>query len=500
MDTVKMSLEDFSNYVEDENPELAIARCCFLSTRPNSHKLPITEEMLRRDAKTILGKWIIGNLNWSETDVEGHETTPQIFGYIPENQDVEFVEKDGYLLAYIKAVISKIYANKVYDLFTKDNFRNTSVEMLTKEDENGNLVGFNICGLTILAKTINGSCPDANMQIVRFSEEDAEKYERYLSSALGKSKIEKMEQLTKMAKRYKIDKSAKGLSNDDWSNVDKTTLRNTILDAQNKAELVKAVYLKVEDGWEEAPSEKLGYPVMQLKGETFVYNRNALANAKARAVQQNETEVLAKLNKIYEKLKLDDGKEEKMSDPKQEDKDVVMGCGEGEDKLEEKAQEGEEKKEEEKMEETPEEKKLENAKCATDGEDDESEKDDEDEKEKMAQLLAEKDAKIKEQEDKLSEQEKLLEELAKFKADVEEKEKMSVVSQTLAKIKEHVSEEDYAKFEEKGKACKFEEVTSWRNEVLANVTEVLMSAEKKENHLRMSVVTENKETSLWNRL
>ena len=496
-----MSLEDFSNYVEDENPELAIARCCFLSTRPNSHKLNITEEMLRRDAKTILGKWIIGNLNWSETDVEGHETTPQIFGYIPENQDIEFVEKDGYLLAYIKAVISKIYANKVYDIFTRDNFRNTSVEMMTREDEDGNLVGFNICGLTILAKTINGSCPDANMQIVRFSEEDAEKYERYLSSALGKSKIEKMEQLTKMAKRYKIDKSAKGLSHDDWSNVDKTTLRNTILDAQNKAELVKAVYLKVEDGWEEAPSEKLGYPVMQLKGDTFVYNRNALANAKARAVQQNETEVLSKLNKIYEKLKLDDdGKEEKMSDPKQEDKDVVMGCGEGEDKLEEKAQEGEEKKEEEKMEETPEEKKLEDAKCATDGEDDESEEDDEDEKEKMAQLLAEKDAKIKEQEDKLSEQEKLLEELAKFKADVEEKEKMSVVSQTLAKIKEHVSEEDYAKFEEKGKACKFEEVTSWRNEVLANVTEVLMSAEKKENHLRMSVVTENEETSLWNRL
>ena len=503
MDTVKMSLEDFSNYVEDENPELAIARCCFLSTRPNSHKLNITEEMLRRDAKTILGKWIIGNLNWSETDVEGHETTPQIFGYIPENQDIEFVEKDGYLLAYIKAVISKIYANKVYDIFTRDNFRNTSVEMMTREDEDGNLVGFNICGLTILAKTINGSCPDANMQIVRFSEEDAEKYERYLSSALGKSKIEKMEQLTKMAKRYKIDKSAKGLSNDDWSNVDKTTLRNTILDAQNKAELVKAVYLKVEDGWEEAPSEKLGYPVMQLKGETFVYNRNALANAKARAVQQNETEVLSKLNKIYEKLKLDDGKEEKMSDPKQEDKDVVMGCGGSEDKLEKKAQEGEEKKEE-KMETTPEEKKLEDAKDAPKGEEeekkDEEEKDDSEDKEKMAQLLAEKDAKIKEQEDKLSEQEKKLEELTKFKADIEEKEKMSVVSQTLAKIKEHVSEEDYAKFEEKGKACKFEEVTSWRNEVLANVTEVLMSAEKKENHLRMSVVTENKETSLWNRL
>ena len=496
MSNVKMSIEDFSSFSEDENPELAIARCCFLSTRPNSHGLKITEEVLRKYAKTILGKWIIGNLNWSETDLQAHETDPRIFGYIPENQDVEFVEKDGYLLAYIRAVISKIYATKVYDVFKKENFRNTSVEMMTEEDDEKNVSKFNVCGLTILGSKINGSCPDANIEMVRFSADEANKY---FESKM--SNIERIERIAKMAERYKIDKSAKAMSNDDWSNVDKTTLRNKILDAQNKAELVKAVYLKVEDGWEEAPSEKLGYPVMQLKGGTFVYNRNALANAKARAVQQNETEVLSKLNKIYEKLKLDDGKEEKMSDPKEKEDNVLMqeeeqkeqmGCGG------EKLEESEEKKEEgEKLEETkePEEKEGEDKEPK---EEDEDEKDEE--KEKMAQELAEKDAKIKEQEDKLAEQSAKLEELAKFKADVEEKEKMSVVTQTLAKIKEHVSDEDYAKFEEKGKACKFEEVTSWKNEVLANISEVLMSADRKENHIRMSVEETHNETSLWNRL
>lgn len=510
MDKVKMSIEDFSNYVEDENPELAIARCCFLSTRPNSHELVISEEVLRKYAPTILGKWIIGNLNWSETDLQAHETEPHIFGYIPENQDVEFVEKDGYVLAYIRAVISKIYATKVYDLFKKDNFRNTSVEMLTTQDENKVVSSFNICGLTVLGSRINGSCPDANMQMIRFSAEEATEY---LNSKM--SNIEKMEQLTKMAKRYKIDKTAKSLSNDDWSNVDKTELRNTVINAQNKSELVKSVYLKVEDDWEDAPSEKLGYPVMQLKGGKFVYNRNALANAKARATQQNESEVLNKLEDIYKKLKLDDGKDEKMSKQNDETKDDVvmeeevkaqekqpeenkekMGCGE---KLED-----ENKKEDDAVAKESEDTSKMEEDNESDSDDDSDDKEDEKkDDEKMSELLAEKDAKIAEQETKLAELNTQLAELTKFKADVEEKERMSIVVQTLAKIKERVSDEDYAKFEESGKACKFEEVTAWKNEVLANLSEVLMSAEKSENHLRMDIgnIKDDKETtSLWDRL
>lgn len=35
----------------------------------------------------------------------------------------------------------------------------------------------------------------------------------------------------------------------------------------------------VEDGWEDAPSEHLKYPVMELKGDTFVYNRDGLSSA-----------------------------------------------------------------------------------------------------------------------------------------------------------------------------------------------------------------------------
>ena len=58
---------------------------------------------------------------------------------------------------------------------------------------------------------------------------------------------------------------------------------------------------------------------------------------------------------------------------------------------------------------------------------------------------------------------------------------MSIVNQTLAQVKESMDSEIYAKFEEKAKDYTLETVNSWRNEVLANVATVLMSAKKEES-------------------
>ena len=308
-ENIKMSLEDYPRFINDNDPELAIAKALFLSTRPNSHGFLLSEEVLRKYAPTILGKFLVGNLNIFETDVMSHETEPDIFGYIPLEQQVEFVRaEDGYLDAYVNIVVSKIYATKVYNLFLEDNFRNVSVEMrvMYEDEETKEVAKFNVAGLTVLSKVTNPSVPNAHMEMVRFSQEEADNY--YHNTF---NQVKQMEKLAEVGKRYKIDKSAKAMSNDDWSNVDKTKLRNTILNAQNNSALVKAVYLKVESNWEDAPSERLGYPVMQLKGDTFVYNRNALANAKARATQQNETEVLRKLSAIYNKLNLKEETENK---------------------------------------------------------------------------------------------------------------------------------------------------------------------------------------------
>jgi hypothetical protein len=79
---------------------------------------------------------------------------------------------------------------------------------------------------------------------------------------------------------------------------------------------------------------------------------------------------------------------------------------------------------------------------------------------------------------------------------------MAIVNQTLAQVKESMDAEQYAKFEEKANDCTLETVNAWRNEVLANVATVLMSAKKDESHLRMSIEDESKKvsTSVWDRM
>jgi hypothetical protein len=513
-ENIKMSLEDYPRFINDNDPELAIARALFLSTRPNSHGFLLSEEVLRKFAPTILGKFLVGNLNIFETDVMSHEKEPDIFGYIPLEQQVEFVRaEDGYLDAYVNIVVSKIYATKVYNLFLEDNFRNVSVEMrvMYKDEETKEVSEFNVAGLTVLSKITNPSVPNAHMEMIRFSQEEADNY--YHNTF---NQVKQMEKLAEVGKRYKIDKSVKALSNDDWSNVDKTKLRNTILNAQNKSALVKAVYLKVESNWEDTPSERLGYPVMQLKGDTFVYNRNALANAKARATQQNETEVLRKLSAIYNKLNLKEETEnkeeaeEKMAKLEEEKKNVVMeqpteeAPKEDEKKLAEDADKKEEEKEEVKDEKASDnsdsdkkddEKKEEEEKASDDSDEKEEDKKEDDDK------LSEAKAQCADLEAKCAELEAKLSKLEKFKADTEEKEKMAIVNQTLAQVKESMDSDTYAKFEEKAKEQTLDTVNAWRNEVLANVATVLMSAKKDESHLRMGIEEDFKTpTSLWDRM
>ncbi|GIU69824.1 MAG: hypothetical protein KatS3mg002_1060 [Candidatus Woesearchaeota archaeon] len=116
-------------------------------------------------------------------------------------------------------------------------------------------------------------------------------------------------------KKLEIDKSPESVSDKAWGEVDKVDLMWDILKAENYRELVKEVYLKVDEGWEDSPSQSLHYPVMEIRGDKVVYNRYGLSNALARAKQEEETEVVKKIENIYKKLGLleEDKEEEKMS-------------------------------------------------------------------------------------------------------------------------------------------------------------------------------------------
>lgn len=313
---ISFALEDVEEIPDwaDVYPEnkFTVAKCCFLSTRENSHGLEISEKVLRECASSILGNFLVAKISWG--DATTHVDSESIYGYFPMEQDIQFVEdEDGILKAYAYAVISKRYSKEFNGIFEYQNLRDSSVEMtVTCEDDDEDVVtSFDIYGLTCLGKTVNGSCPDADIKLVRFEEKMAEKYfkKHDILSTLKEFVEERKQQMAE--KRYKIDKSKESMSTKPWGDVDKTDLRNKIMEASNKSEIVKACYMLVEDGWEDAPSEHLKYPVMCFEGDKLVYNRYGLSSALAYAKQENETSVINKIKAIYKKLDIDDDSERK---------------------------------------------------------------------------------------------------------------------------------------------------------------------------------------------
>lgn len=121
----------------------------------------------------------------------------------------------------------------------------------------------------------------------------------------------------------KVNKSKEAVSNSNWGSVNKTELRKQVLDAKNYKSLVKDVYADVEEGWEDAPSSKLKYPIMEIKNGEAVYNRYALASALSYAEQNEETAVINKVKSLYKKLdidKKDEGGEKEMAKELEKDK------------------------------------------------------------------------------------------------------------------------------------------------------------------------------------
>lgn len=319
---INFQMEEIAPDWLNEYPEdkFTVFKACFLSTQKNSHNLDISAEVLKRDAKTILGNFLVAKLQYG--DASTHLPSEIIYGYFPKEQDVEFEDtQDGIVKAWAYCVISKQYGQEFNEIFDLQNLRNTSVEMKVKvvdDADEGEVESFDIYGLTCLGLSVKGSCPDAMMTMIRFSQEDADAYFNKMNEHnLTPLKKFAKERIESMAKTYKIDKSKEAMSDKAWGEVDKVAMRDKIMEASNKAALVKAVYMLVEDGWEEAPSEHLKYPVMELKGDTFVYNRDGLTSALGYAKKENETTVVNKIEKIYKKLDLDDnegGKEEKMAE------------------------------------------------------------------------------------------------------------------------------------------------------------------------------------------
>ena len=113
---------------------------------------------------------------------------------------------------------------------------------------------------------------------------------------------EKIEDYLQRISYYK-NRDKKELKETPWGQIDKSKLRERVIEAKNFKTIAPEVFLDLREGREDGKMGALKYPVMELDDDTLYYNRGALASAKGYAEKNNEEEVLAKLKKIYEKFK-----------------------------------------------------------------------------------------------------------------------------------------------------------------------------------------------------
>lgn len=521
VDVKRINMEE---YGEDD---YAIASVCFLSTRPNSHGIVISENVLREYAPSVLGKWITAEVKCG--DCTTHVPAQVIVGVVPKNQDVRFVEADdGYLDAYVDCIISKRYAKDYYNVFSEDDpTRAVSIEATFDMIDDDNASAFSIKTITTLGKFVKPSVPNANITFVRFSEDEAETYYSRLQKGDALSNLKQFveERKQSMAENkyvsHPINTSKEDVYTGDW---DGNKAKQDLIKEKNYKSLAPKVCLKLEEGWEDREVTKLGYPVMGLYDGEWRYSTKAIASAQAYAEQNDETEVLNKIKKIKKSLGLDDdseGKEENMameiefsavdigdlwsrlwaiidetrhweygiSGIYEEDNEKFAILIDRDKKLYRLdfsltedgmtvADEVVEVKQE--FTETDNVKKFaepENVAEYRFSDDDgcEEHEDDEPDMEDMKAKLAKLEADIADRDNIIMGKDAELDELRKFKSEVEEQRKAAMVESIMAECKEYMSAEQFAQTREEGMACQPEELDAWSNRAKA----VCFSAVKK---------------------
>lgn len=521
---------------ENKDSRFLTMECLVCRSGENSHRIPITRDAIKDAAPTLQGVPLLAEFTYDDNDFYGHGVYEEenMVGFFVE-EEPQLVEQDGELYIKGKAKLWKRYFPQAVDILKRKNGEapmSMEMECLDWEEatptKDGIVNKFQFLGVTLLS--VKPSIQGSKARVLSFSEMKDE-YNKENQSELEKFSEERRKF---MAQKYKINKTE--LKTTPWGDVDKTVMRNKIMKAINKTTLVKSVYALVEDGWQDAPSEHLKYPIMELVGDTFYYNRYALSSALAYAKQENETSVINKVEKLYKKFNLDDegGDDKNMA----EDKKKKMS----EETLENQETEVmEEQVESEDVEDMSEEEMQDEETFADDDEevdkadeDDEPDDDDPEGSDENAEEFEESEcsdneeemcdgkmsldvnayagamlemlkAETDEQRDEarklgLSDDEKLnivmeecysiaceLAELRQFRIDTLKEKTAFETTQILAEVKQDLPQDKYAELEVEAGKCQFEEVEDFRVKARAFAYEfgVKKKDKKKDEHIRM---------------
>ena len=298
----------------------------------NRNESSFTPESLEDAKPTVINKPILAN--FIQNDFGSHDVFPRYdpisgkmyeqyiekpIGVINESSNVRIEKQDGHNWLCFSGLIWKEYSFLETNLLKKRRTNKISVEInviSSYYDENNIEIieKFELLGVTLLGININEGIPNAHLDLIDFnSSEVFSEYRKALCFAYDKEGDNMNAKNIFIAKEkigskpaLKVNTSKEAMSTSPWGKENKSKLKKECLMASNYVSVCPKVFLKLGENWKDGIEGDLGYPVMEKKGDTLVYNRYGIASAEAYATKNNEAEVLRKIKIIKKKLGLDD--------------------------------------------------------------------------------------------------------------------------------------------------------------------------------------------------
>lgn len=133
-----------------------------------------------------------------------------------------------------------------------------------------------------------------------------------------------------------IENSKEKVIENDFNDLQNVLNCNKILNAKNYKDLVNSAFLLVENDFEDNPLERLKYPVMDFSNNSLVYNVKALEFSLAKATEDNNVEVIEKINDIKESLEFSGKENENVKDEDLKSENVSNSTDETKENWQEK--------------------------------------------------------------------------------------------------------------------------------------------------------------------
>jgi len=221
--------------------------------------------------------------------------------------EYSYEEYENKIYAVAKGIIQKEYLNKEAENVLKSETKKISIEIEVLEKEKLSNGKFRFkkwiyqC-ITILGDKYTQGMGLAHLEVLN---KPREKYAIFVSKTIESFSEKENNNIY----RLKINLTKESTDFDtSWSEVDKISLRDKIMGASNYKILVKKCYLMVLPGYEDAPSEKLKYPICMIKDNTLILSvkgcESALSYLEKNTDDPNYQSAKNKLSKYYKILGL----------------------------------------------------------------------------------------------------------------------------------------------------------------------------------------------------